>query len=151
MRQIFLDTSYLQALVDFGDDLNPLAASMITKLGNFKSVTSEMVLTELLNALCSRGEYLRKSAIRLTRRLRSDENTLIIPQTSEQFEQAFNFYQRRLDKGALLTSRGKLYSKLHNFGWWVQRQSKLMALSLKLLLRLTLPKDHKFSLSPQVQ
>lgn len=103
MRQIFLDTSYLQALVDFGDDLNPLALTMITRLGRFRSVTSEMVLTELLNALCSRGEYLRKSAIRLTRRLRSDENTLIIPQTSEQFEQAFDFYQRRLDKGYSLT------------------------------------------------
>jgi predicted nucleic acid-binding protein len=62
-----------------------------------------MVLTELLNALCSRGEYLRRSAIRLTQDLRSDRNIIIIPQTSEQFEQAFGFYQRRLDKGYSLT------------------------------------------------
>ena len=46
---------------------------------------------------------LRQSVIRLTRDLRSDENTLIIPQTSEQFEQAFDFYQRRLDKEYSLT------------------------------------------------
>ena len=103
MKQIFLDTSYLQALADFGDNLNPLAIATVVRLGKFRAVTSEMVLTELLNALCSRGEYLRKSAIRLTRDLRNDENTLIIPQTSEQFEQAFDFYQRRLDKGYSLT------------------------------------------------
>ena len=103
MRQIFLDTSYLQAIVDTGDNLNPLAITIIARLGNFRGVTSEMVLTELLNALCSRGQFLRQSAIRLTRDLRHDENTLIIPQTTEQFEQAFDFYQRRLDKGYSLT------------------------------------------------
>ena len=103
MRKIFLDTSYLQALADFGDNLNPLATAMTGRLRNFRGVTSEMVLTELLNALCSRGEFLRKSAIRLTHDLRNDSKTIIIPQTSEQFEQAFDFYQRRLDKGYSLT------------------------------------------------
>ncbi|MCA2940739.1 MAG: PIN domain-containing protein [Microcystis sp. M113S1] len=103
MRKIFLDTSYLQALADFGDNLNPLATAMAARLGNFRGVTSEMVLTELLNALCTRGEFLRKSAIRLTHDLRNDSKTIIIPQTSEQFQQAFDFYQRRLDKGYSLT------------------------------------------------
>ena len=103
MKQIFLDTSYLQALADSGDSLNQRAARMTSTLGNFRGITSEMILTELLNALCSRGEYLRKSAIRLTHRLRNDGDTIIIPQTSEQFEQAFAFYQRRLDKGYSLT------------------------------------------------
>lgn len=76
---------------------------MVARLENFRGVTSEMVLTELLNALCSRGQFLRQSAIRLTRDLRNDENTLIIAQTSEQFDRAFDFYQRRLDKGYSLT------------------------------------------------
>ena len=103
MRKIFLDTFYLKALADRGDNAHRLAISMVARLGNFRGVTSEMVLTELLNALCSRGEYLRKSAIRLTHRLRNDSKTIIIPQTSEQFQQAFDFYQRRLDKGYSLT------------------------------------------------
>ncbi|MEL4896809.1 type II toxin-antitoxin system VapC family toxin [Crocosphaera sp. Alani8] len=103
MRQIFLDTSYLQALADLGDNLNPLGLTLVAQLGDFRGVTSEMVLTELLNALCSRGQFLRQSAIRLTRDLRNDSNTLIIPQTTEQFEQAFDLYQRRLDKGYSLT------------------------------------------------
>jgi|GEM_PF-6217000 hypothetical protein len=36
MRKIFLDTSYLQALADFGDNLNPLATAMTARLCNFK-------------------------------------------------------------------------------------------------------------------
>lgn len=103
MRKIFLDTAYLQALIDSGDNLYELSQMMTAKLSKFQGITSEMVLTELLNALCSRGEYLRRSAIRLTQDLRSDRNIIIIPQTSEQFEQAFGFYQRRLDKGYSLT------------------------------------------------
>jgi len=103
MRKIFLDTAYLQALIDSGDNLYELSQMMTPKLVKFQGITSEMVLTELLNAFCSRGEYLRRSAIRLTHDLRSDHNIIIIPQTSEQFEQAFEFYQRRLDKGYSLT------------------------------------------------
>ena len=103
MRQIFLDTFYLQALANTGDDAHELAIAVTARLGNFRAITSEMVITELLNALCSRGEYLRKSVIRLTHNLYNDRNTTIIPQTSEQFERAFHFYQRRLDKGYSLT------------------------------------------------
>lgn len=103
MRQIFLDTFYLQALANTGDDAHELAIAMTARLGNFQTITSEMVITELLNALCSRGEYLRKSVIRLTHSLYGDRNTTIVPQTSEQFKRAFNLYQRRLDKGYSLT------------------------------------------------
>jgi predicted nucleic acid-binding protein len=103
MRKIFLDTAYLQALIDSGDNLYQLSQMITPKLAKFQGITSEMVLTELLNAFCSRGEYLRRSAIRLTHDLRGDRNIIIIPQTSQQFEQAFEFYQRRLDKGYSLT------------------------------------------------
>ena len=103
MRKIFLDTAYLQTLIDSGYNLYQLSQMITPKLGKFQGITSEMVLTELLNAFCSRGEYLRRSAIRLTHDLRSYRNIIIIPQTSEQFEQAFGFYQRRLDKGYSLT------------------------------------------------
>ena len=103
MRQIFLDTSYLQALADSRDNLHELAITMTARLGKFRGITSEMILTELLNALSGRGDYLRQSAINLINDLRNDSTIEIIPQTSEQFEQAFDFYQRRLDKGYSLT------------------------------------------------
>lgn len=103
MRQIFLDTFYLQALADPGDNAHESAVIITARLGKFRGITSEMVLTEFLNAFSGRGDYLRQSAINLTYDLRNDANIEIIPQTSEQFERAFGFYQRRLDKGYSLT------------------------------------------------
>ena len=103
MRKIFLDTSYLQALADYRDNLHELATLMTVRLGKFTGITSEMILTELLNALSGRGDYLRQSAINLTNDLKNDSSIEIIPKTSEQFQQAFDFYQRRLDKGYSLT------------------------------------------------
>jgi predicted nucleic acid-binding protein len=55
MRKIFLDTFYLQALADYQDNAHQIALNMTDNLGNFLSVTSEMVLTELLNALSGRA------------------------------------------------------------------------------------------------
>ncbi|MEB3339688.1 nucleic acid-binding protein [Okeania sp.] len=62
-----------------------------------------MVLTELLNALSNRGEYLRQVAIDIVETLRAAANIEIIPQSSQQFEKAMKFYQQRLDKGYSLT------------------------------------------------
>lgn len=103
MRRIFLDTSYLQALADPRDNLHSLADTITSHLGKFTSITSEMVLTELLNALSGRGKHLRQIAIRITDDLRNDASVEIIPQNSEQFEAAFSFYRQRLDKGYSLT------------------------------------------------
>ena len=57
-----------------------------------------MVLTEVLNDFSKRGEYLRDVASELIRDLRSHPNTTIIPQSSQQFEKAFNLYIQRKDK-----------------------------------------------------
>ena len=103
MRRIFLDTSYLQALADPRDDLHKHAQIVTANLGLFVAVTSEMVLTELLNALSSGGPYLRQTAIQIINELRNDPNVEIISQTSEQFEMAFSFYEQRPDKGYSLT------------------------------------------------
>ena len=43
MRKIFLDTAYLQALVDTRDSLHQLALGITENLDEFLSVTSEMV------------------------------------------------------------------------------------------------------------
>lgn len=47
MRKIFLDTAYLQALVDTRDSLHQSSVAITDELDIFLSVTSEMVLTEL--------------------------------------------------------------------------------------------------------
>lgn len=62
-----------------------------------------MVLTELLNYFSSKGTKLRQMALDATDSLRSNPEVEIIPQTSEQFEQARQHYKQRLDKGYSLT------------------------------------------------
>ncbi|GGA04574.1 type II toxin-antitoxin system VapC family toxin [Okeania sp. KiyG1] len=103
MKRIFLDTSYLQALADERDDLHNKALAVSESNGVYAGVTTEMVLTELLNAFSNRGEYLRQVAIEIVEALRGDPNIEIIPQTADQFEKAMKFYQQRLDKGYSLT------------------------------------------------
>ncbi len=103
MRKIFLDTFYLQALADSSDNAHKLAVEITDTLGEFRGVTSEMVLTELLNALCGRGEYLREAALSIVDELRHDSTVDIIPQTTEQFAEALEFYRQRRDKSYSLT------------------------------------------------
>jgi len=103
MRRIFLDTSYLIAVIDRGSDLHQRAEELSQELGVFAAVTSEMVLTELLNYFCERGSYLRHIAATIAAGLPAKPNTEIVPQTPEQFRQALELYQKRMDKGYSLT------------------------------------------------
>ncbi len=103
MKIIFLDMVYLQALVDMRDDLHPLALQVTDQLRDFYSMTSEMVLTELLNALCSRGSYLRQAALNIVDELQQRQTVEIVPQTPQLFADALSFYRQRKDKRYSLT------------------------------------------------
>ncbi|MCA2811936.1 MAG: type II toxin-antitoxin system VapC family toxin [Microcystis sp. M090S1] len=103
MRKIFLDTAYLQALVDTRDSLHQSSVAITDELDIFLSVTSEMVLTELLNALSGRGGYLRDAALDIVDKLHQDSSVEIIPQTSQLFTEALLFYRQRRDKSYRLT------------------------------------------------
>ncbi len=98
MRFIFADTGYWVALLNPGDNLHQKAQHLAQALQPVHIVTSEMVLTEVLNDFSKRGEYLRDVAVELIRELRSHPNTTIIPQTSQQFDQALLLYTQRKDK-----------------------------------------------------
>lgn len=98
MRFVFADTGYWVALLNPRDDLHQKAVKLSQSLQPIHIFTSEVVLTEVLNDFSKRGEYFRDLATELIRGLRSHPNTTIVPQTSQQFEQAFNLYTQRKDK-----------------------------------------------------
>jgi uncharacterized protein len=98
VRFVFADTGYWVALLNPGDNLHQKAIHLERILQPVHIVTSEMVLTEVLNDFSKRGEYLRDVVTELIRELRSHPNTTIIPQTSQQFEIALNLYTQRKDK-----------------------------------------------------
>ena len=98
MRSVFVDTAYWIALLNPRDALHARVKSVSSTLGGVRLVTSEMVLTELLNDFASRGEDLRKAAATTVVRLREESQILIAPQTSALFREAFLLYSARGDK-----------------------------------------------------
>lgn len=98
MRFVFADTGYWVALLNSQDDLHPKAKHLSKSLQPVHIVTSEVVLTEVLNDFSKRGELFRKIAIQLIADLRLHPNTTIISQTSQQFDDALRLYSQRLDK-----------------------------------------------------
>ena len=72
MRCIFADTFYWIALLNPRDQAHDLAVSVSKGLGAVRIVTTEEVLTELLNFFGSRGPHLRRAAAGLVERMQSD-------------------------------------------------------------------------------
>lgn len=101
--RVFIDTSYLIAILEPTDDRHEKAKTVSQSLGSIQQITSEMVLTELLNAFCTRGKFFRQMVLNVLEDLNSDPNIEIIPQSSELFEQACRYYKQRLDKEYSLT------------------------------------------------
>ncbi len=99
MQIAFADTVYWQALLDVKDDLHEAAKALAVQLifDRVQVVTSEMVLTEVLNAL-GKSERGRALAVNLVESLQADGNVEIALNAECPFDAAFAFYKMRLDK-----------------------------------------------------
>lgn len=98
MTRVFADAGYWIALLNPRDGLHAKAIAVSSALGKARVVTSEMVMTEVLNAFASKGELLRKAACDLADRVRSNANAEIVPMTSSAFRAALDRYRNRHDK-----------------------------------------------------
>ncbi|MBE9202605.1 type II toxin-antitoxin system VapC family toxin [Synechocystis salina LEGE 06099] len=98
MRTVFADTGYWVALLNPHDDLHQKAVTLSKELQPVFIVTSEVILTEVLNDFSKRGDHLRNLALKLIQELRLNPNVEIVPQSTEQFEQGLALYGQREDK-----------------------------------------------------
>ncbi len=98
MRTLFVDAAYFVAMINPQDDLHNRAISISRSLDDCLFVTTEMILTEVLNFFAERGSTPRRVAANLVQRLRQDQNTRVVPQTSAQFDEALQLYGDRQDK-----------------------------------------------------
>jgi Predicted nucleic acid-binding protein, contains PIN domain len=80
------------------DGLHAKALEVSATFGRSRIVTSEMVLTEVLNAFAAKGESLRNAACALVDQIRSNANAEIVPMTSNAFREAMERYRGRTDK-----------------------------------------------------
>lgn len=98
MKSFFADTGYLVALVNPKDELHGRAQDLSALVDSARLVTTEMVLTEVLNHFSKSGERLRRAAVALIGKLKDDSETSIVPQSSVQFQEALVLYGTRGDK-----------------------------------------------------
>jgi uncharacterized protein len=103
MVRVFADTVYWIALLNSRDALHKRAFELAATYPPQQIATSEMVLTEMLNAVCGHGHPLRPIAVKYVASLRELSDVWIYPQTSQLFASAFHRYQQRPDKGWSLT------------------------------------------------
>ena len=72
MKVVFLDSSFLIAILSPRDELRDRAVKVYSGLGKHAEVTSEMVLTEVLNLLSKFGNPIRKAAVEYVAALRKN-------------------------------------------------------------------------------
>jgi predicted nucleic acid-binding protein len=102
-KLLFADAFYWVALLNPGDAFHARIASFSCALGTTRVVTTDEVLTEVLNWFAGKGPYWRGKAATLIRDLRSDPDVEVLPQSRADFDAALAVYEARPDKGYSLT------------------------------------------------
>lgn len=105
MRTVFADTSYWVALFYAEDRLHSTANVLSESLENSRTliITSEMVLTEVLNFFSKFEKNIRQQVAITASAMRQDSTIIVLPQDTEQFDRALTLYQQRPDKQWSLT------------------------------------------------
>ena len=85
MRRIFADTLYWIAITHPKDQWHQAAERASRALSGCHLVTTDDVLTEVLNAFCEAGQILRQDAVDLVRDLHADPTITVHPQSRQTF------------------------------------------------------------------
>jgi len=102
-RTLFADAFYWVALLNPRDAFHVRVTSFDSSLGTARLVTTDEVLTEVLNWFSRFGPRWRGEAATLIHDLRSDADVDVLPQTRADFDAALALYEARPDKGYSLT------------------------------------------------
>jgi len=102
-RMLFADTFYWVALLNPRDAFHARVTSFASGLGTTRLVTTDEVLTEVLNWFSRSGPRWRAEAALLVHDLRADPDVDVLPQTRVDFDAALALYEARPDKSYSLT------------------------------------------------
>jgi predicted nucleic acid-binding protein len=100
---LFADAFYWVALLNPRDAFHSRVTSFNSSLGTARVITTDEVLTEVLNWYSRFGPRWRGEAANLVHDLRSDPNADVLPQTRADFDAALTLYEARPDKEYSLT------------------------------------------------
>lgn len=94
-NKIFLDTSFVIALINDRDENHQLAQALAWIFDDAELLTTEAILLEIGNGL---ADDFRPEAIEVLRALRNSAKTEIVSFTSELLERGLALYEARADK-----------------------------------------------------
>jgi predicted nucleic acid-binding protein len=94
-NSIFIDTSFVIALINGNDQYHGQAQSLSHQFENSPLITTDAVLLEICNAL---ARDFRQEAIQITEVLRTAKDTEVIEIRRSLFEEGFEAYQKYDDK-----------------------------------------------------
>lgn len=97
MTVYFADASYWIALINPTDEFHELAVEYAILLENDQIVTTQLVLNEVLNPRSGTTPQRRMAAVRLVDRIIQNPRIAVVPQTPEQFDEAFRLLRDRTD------------------------------------------------------
>lgn len=105
MTPVFADTGFWIALFHRKDSLHLQAIELYQQIQQQKRriITSEMVLTEVLNFFSKFSPLLRAEIANTIKTIIKHPNICAIPQNSQQFQTALDLYLQRPDKAWSLT------------------------------------------------
>ena len=99
--RLFLDTAFIQALLNVRDAYHPKAIELFPRVRNASEIwITEAILTEVGNA-CS--VINRKGAVQFIQQCYQTDNIRVVSIDTQLFTQATHLYQSRLDKNWGLT------------------------------------------------
>jgi predicted nucleic acid-binding protein len=99
----FADTFYWVAVLSPSDPFHARVMSWGRTRGTTRIITTDEVLTEVLNWFSGAGPYWRGKAAVFVHSLRNDPNVDVLPQTRSDFDAALALYEVRPDKKYSLT------------------------------------------------
>jgi len=99
VRLVFADTLYWGAVLHPLDQYRAQVVRTRRALVEVRLVTTEEVLTELLDGLAQRGTHLREAAARAVRTILRDRRVTVHPQSHDSFLAGLRLYEERKDKG----------------------------------------------------
>jgi predicted nucleic acid-binding protein len=103
MNSAFVDTQYFIATFQESDQWHEKAVELESQIGGYNFVTTDSVLTEVLNYFSAYGNIARREITALVTDVLADENFQVIEQTRDVFLKGLKLYESRLDKGYSLT------------------------------------------------
>lgn len=98
MSRIFADACYWIALLHRNDQLHAVALANQNQLKRAHIVTTDEVLTELLNFISARAPGLRTSAAQIVEKIRGDKRVTVVEQSRATFDGGLARYKRDADK-----------------------------------------------------